>query len=142
MIVRETTNEQDIRTVLCNKEIYDTITDDYSLEADKFIVPLDGYKYVGGYVNNEIVAVMVYHAYRDGNKCHVQVLPQFRQSHAAQFGEQSLTFKGTQPLYAEIPDLYSNVLDFAHKFGFKIIETVEQGYVKRGVSYNMNILRL
>jgi hypothetical protein len=142
VIVKETENEQEIRTILCNKEIYDTISDDYSPQADDFTLPFDGYRYIGGYVNDEIIAVMVYHAYRDGNKCHVQVLPQFRESHAAQFGEQSLLFKGTQPLYAEIPDLYGNVLDFAHKFGFKIIETVKNDYIKNGIGYNMNILEL
>lgn len=85
---------------------------------------------------------MVYHRYRDGNKCHVQVLPEHRNEHALKFGEQSLIFRGTQPLYAEIPALYKNVLDFAFRFGFEIIETKKQDYCKNGVNYDLQILRL
>jgi len=142
MIVKETVNEKDIRRVLCHPEIYDTISDDNAPHPDKFKIPFYGYQYIGGYVNSEIIAVMVYHGYRDGQKCHVQVLPEFRDEYAASFGEQSLQFKGNQPLYAEIPDLYKNVLDFSFKFGFKIIDTLKDDYIKNGINYNMNILRL
>ena len=142
MIVKETDNEQEIRTILCNKEIYDAISDDYSPNAEDFIIPFDGYQYIGGYVGSEIIALMVYHSFRDGRTCHVQVLPQFRNKYAMRFGQESLLFRGNDSLYAEIPDLYKNVLDFAHKFGFTIIETVKNDYIKNGDSYNMNILRM
>ena len=84
---------------------------------------------------------MVYHKHLDGNKCHVQVLPEFRKEYALKFGEQSLLFRGTLPLYAVIPDLYKNVLEFALHFGFKVIDKKLNSYVKNGKSYNDNILR-
>ena len=142
MILKETTDLNEIKAVLCDPTIYDTITDDNSGLIEEFDPPLEDHVYVGGYVKGEIIALMVYHKYLDGNKCHVQVLPEFRKEYAIKFGEQSLLFRGTLPLYAVIPDLYKNVLDFSFLFGFKVIDKTENTYVKNGKSYNDNILRL
>lgn len=141
MIVKETTDLDDIKALLCDPDIYDTITDDNSGLAQDFEPPVnDEYLYIGGYVNGKIVALMVYHKYLDGNKCHVQVLPEYRKEYALKFGEQSLLFKGTLPLYAEIPDLYKNVLDFALLNNFKVIDTKENDYIKNGKAYDVNVL--
>jgi hypothetical protein len=142
LIVKPTANIDDIKSVLCNPAIYDTITDDKCPKVEDFEPPINGkYLYVGGYVNGEIIGLMVYHEYLDGNECHVQVLPEHRKEHAKEFGEQSLKFRGTQPLYAEIPDLYKNVLDFALLNDFKVIKRVGKGFIKNGVSYTVNVLR-
>ena len=141
MIVKPTINRSEIEAVLNHPDIYDTITDDSNEGGEQLPINDGDYTYVGGYVNNEIIAVMLYHSYRDGKACHVQVLPDFRKEYALQFGEQSLEFKGTQPLYAEIPSLYKNVLDFALHFGFEIIETEKRDYCKNGELYDINILR-
>jgi len=141
LILKETTNIDDIKDVLCNAAIYDTITDDNSPLIEEFEPPITGeYLYIGGYVNGQIIALMVYHKYLDGNKCHVQVLPEYRKEYAVNFGEQSLLFKGTLPLYAEIPDLYKNVLNFALLNNFKVIDIKENDYIKNGKAYNVNVL--
>ena len=84
---------------------------------------------------------MVYHKYLDGLECHVQVLPEHRKEHAINFGEQSLLFRGNSPLYAEIPDLYKNVLDYALMNNFEVIDVRESDYIKRGKTYNVNVLK-
>jgi hypothetical protein len=142
VILCPTKDRQQIDSILKYPEIYDTITDDNCESADNYDIPIDNdYQYIGGYVNGKIIAIMIYHKYRDGNKCHVQVLPDYRNEYALKFGEQSLIFRGTQPLYAEIPSLYKNVLDFAFRFGFEVIETKEQEYCKDGKLYDLKILR-
>tara|TARA_R110000787_G_scaffold179738_1_gene291779 strand:+ start:195 stop:629 length:435 start_codon:yes stop_codon:yes gene_type:complete len=142
LIVTITDNVSDIRAVLCNPAIYDTITDDNSPNIEDFKPPInDKYLYVGGYVDNEIIGLMVYHKYLDGNECHMQVLPEHRKDHAKEFGEQSLKHRGTQPLYAEIPDLYKNVLDFALLNDFKVIKRIDSGFIKNGVNHTVNVLR-
>ena len=142
MILKEITNINDIKAVLCHPIIYDTITDDSCPKIEDFDPPItDDYLYVGGYEKVEIIALMVYHKYLDGNECHVQVLPEHRKEHAKQFGEQSLLFRGTLPLYAEIPTLYKNVLDFALINNFKVIKTIDDGYIKNGIKYRINVLK-
>jgi len=142
VIARETKDRTEIESVLKHPEIYETITDDDCPPADECVIPIDeNYKYIGGFVNGKIIAIMVYHKCSGGNKCHVQVLPEYRKDYALKFGEQSLLFRGTQPLCAEIPDLYKNVLDFAFRFGFEVIETRKQDYCKNGKKYDLQILR-
>ena len=141
MILKETKDLEEIKRVLCNPAIYDTITGDECPLAAEFEPPVsDDYLYVGGYIEGKIIALMVYHKYLDGNECHVQVLPKYRKEHAKEFGEQSLLFKGTLPLYAEIPDLYKNVLSFALMNNFNVIDVKENDYTKNGKTYNVNVL--
>lgn len=142
MIVKETTNIEDIKSILCDPAIYDTITEDGSSSLESFEPELDGNSFIGGYVGGEIVALMVYHEFLDGNKCHIQVLPSFRKKYAREFGEKALLFRGTKPLYATIPDLYKNVIDFSLSFGFEVIRKTKGTYLKNKISYDDNILRL
>ncbi len=143
MIVKETVNREDIEAILLHPEIYDTIADDSCPSAENFKAPIDcDHKYIGGYLEGEIIAVMVYHKYLEGNKCHIQVLPKFREDYAVYFGQQSLLFRGNDTLYAEIPSLYENVLAFAKRFGFELLETKSNVYVKNKQSYDTNVMRL
>ena len=141
MIVKETTNIDDIKAILWHPDIYDTITEDKCPPLGEVEPPIrDDISYIGGYVKGEIIALMVYHKYLDGNKCHVQVLPEYRKEYAKRFGEQSLLFRGTLPLYAEIADLYKNVLAFALLNNFKVIDIRKDAHIKNGKTYNVNIL--
>ena len=142
MIVKETTDIDEIKSILCNDAIYDKIGSDSAPLVDDFDPPInDEYLYIGGYVKGEIIALMVYHKYLDGLECHVQVLPKHRKEHAINFGEQSLLHRGNSPLYAEIPDLYKNVLDYALMNNFEVIDVRESDYIKRGKTYNVNVLK-
>ena len=141
LVVKETIDEGEIRAILCNPTIYDTIASDECPAINEFEIPFDNHRYIGGFVNGEIIALMVYHTYKDGNKCHVQVLPEHRKEYAQKFGEQSLMYRGTQPLYAEIASLYQNVLDFALTFGFETVDKKIADYKKNGLLYDTYIMR-
>lgn len=140
--LRETVDRKDIEAILKHPVIYDAISDDYSPILEKFTAPInDKYRYIGGYVNNKIIALMVYHSFMDGNTCHVQVLPEYRHKHALQFGQQSLLYRGNDPLYAQIPSLYENVLAFAESFGFQVFDKRLADYRKDGKQYDTYIMR-
>lgn len=141
MIIKEINNVDDIKSILCHGAIYECITGDECPGVEDFEPPTDqNYMYIGGYVKGDIIAIMVYHAYLDGNECHVQVLPEYRKEYAKKFGQQALMFRGTAKLYAEIPDLYKNVLNFALMNNFKVIDVKENDYIKNGERYNVNVL--
>jgi hypothetical protein len=141
MIIKETNNREDIESILKHPIIFDCINDDNSCDIDNFTPPIsDSYRYVGGYVKGVIIALMVYHDTEHETECHVQVLPEYRKEYALEFGEQSLNFRGTRPLIAEIPDLYRNVLAFAESQGFEVYDR-KGDFVKNGVSYPINYLR-
>jgi hypothetical protein len=142
MVIKECFDAKVIKSILCHPEIYSAISSDYCPCATDFEPPINSdYKYIIGFVNEKPIGVMIYHKYLDGNECHVQVLPEYRKEHAVKFGEQSLFFRGNLPLYAEIPELYKNVLNFALSNSFYIIDTIDDGYIKSGVKYPVNILK-
>ena len=141
MIVKETTNIDDIKTILCNPEIYECIATDESPSVDEFEPPFNDCIYVGGYVGGEIVAIMIFHKFRDGSELHIQVLPEFRYKYAVEFGYKGLMFRGEKPLYATIPDLYKNVLEYALSFGFEVIERIDSTDTKNGKTFTDNVLK-
>ena len=142
MIIKETTNLDDIKEVLCHPEIYDTISTDKCPPVEELDIPIDdNCRYVVGYIKGEPIGVMVYHKVDDKNFCHVQVLPEYRCKYALEFGEKSLNFRGKEDLYAVIPDLYKNVLAFAILNNFEVVDVKESGYIKNGKNYNVNVLK-
>ena len=143
MIVRETKDLEEIKRILCNPEIYDCISDDHSPSLEEFEPPLFNVTYIGGYVENEIIGVMIYHNKRGQTYCHIQVLPKFRKEYAEEFAAKALNeqLKTNDVVWAEIPDCYQNVLRFAKSFGFQIVDVGIDDYLKNGELSNMNILR-
>jgi hypothetical protein len=141
MIVKETTDKEEIKAVLCHPEIYDCIAGDGCPPREEFEPPIDSeHKYIGGFVKGEIIALMVYHAFNNGSECHVQVIPTHREQFAFDFGKKSLGFRdASKPLYATIPTKYPNVLSFASLFGFEAVKTIKDDYTKNGKKYD-NIL--
>lgn len=142
MIVRHA-SPNEAKAVLCHPEIYDLISGDDSPSAEEFEPPGDC-EYIGGFVNGELMAVMVYHEFRDGVKLHIQVLPGYRESYAIEFGESGLSMGIDKdvPIYADIPDMYSNVLRYAKSFGFEVIETINDAFKKNGILRTSYLLRL
>ena len=142
MIVKETKNRADIHKLIKNPVIYDLISDDNSPCSAVFMAPITkGFRYIAGLVNGEIIGLLVYHDYKDGEKCHIQVLPEFRKEYANDFGKQSLEFRDKKtPLYAEIPRCYPNVLSYAKRQGFEVIAEQEREYNKNGNKYPIDEL--
>ena len=142
MIVKEIFNEDEIKKVICHPVIYEEISGDNRPGINDFKLPLSSdIDYIGGYVNGEIIALMVYHDHKLGKECHIQILPEFRRKYAVKFAEQSLLFRGTQDLYAEIPTLYKNVLNFALSNGFEIVGEIKNNHIKKGIAYDTKVLR-
>jgi len=146
MIVKETTNTGEIKTVLCSPAIYPCISDDNSPEPDSFEPPIsEEYQYIAGYVDSDIIGIMIYHSEEGRTNIHIQVLPEYRKEYAREFGRMALKFGEAKNviIYAEIPECYPNVLEFAKSFGFKETgESIKNDCTKDGVKYDAIILRL
>ncbi len=144
MIIAETKNIEEIKSILCHPEIYKVIGDDNSMSSDQFEPPLTQ-AYVAGYVEGDIIGIMIYHRFQGKLKCHIQVLPEYRKQYAQEFARMVLSFGEAKNaiIYAEIPECYQNVLKFAKSFGF--LETgnvIEKDCLKDGVYYDVIELRL
>lgn len=119
MIIRETKDIQEIKSVLCHPAIYPRIKGDLSLEPDDFIPPMDDVLYLGGY-DNTIFAVTCFHPFRDGLKFHPNVLPEYRLRYARDFARKCLLMVQCE-VYAEVPLEFKKAINFAKKLGFDSI---------------------
>lgn len=145
MLVTKTDNITDIRKVLCHPEIYDCISGDDSPDICDFSPPIDAsIEYIAGYVEDDIIAIMVYHNINSELKIHIQVLPEFRKEYAKEFARIALKFGEAKNaiIYAEIPECYPNVISFAKEFGFQEYGSIKNGRVKKCVEYDVIKMRL
>lgn len=145
MHVTETTNKEDIRKVLCHPDIYNVINGDGSPDIDDFEVPIDNsIEYIAGYAEDDIIGLMIYHTVNDCVKCHIQVLPEYRQEYAKEFARIALKFGRAKNVIinAEIPECYPNVISFAKEFGFEESGIIKNGRTKNGADYDVIKMRL
>ena len=115
MMVRATTNHNEIKSILWDKEIYPLISNGLEISAEAANLP-DSVLYLGGY-NPEIFAVSCFHKFKDGLKFHPNILPSYRLEHARRFIQMCLSMVKS-PVYIEIPKHRKRLLNFATKIGF------------------------
>ena len=143
MIVKETTNIDDIKAILSNTDIYDRISSDKGDKLTLDTLPVnDDYRYIAGYVDNKIFGLCIYCKKKDITIVHFQVLPDYRRKHAKKFAVKSLDFRGTSPLFAVTPNCYKPVINFALNIGFEIYGVHDELFTKNGKSYQQTITRL
>lgn len=143
MNVYETRDVREIKAVLCHRDIYPCISQDGNPTATEFEPPMN-VRYVGGYVDGEIMGIMIYHPYKDGLKCHIQVLPEFREKYAKEFGRIALNFGEAKNaiIYADIATCFENVITFAEGLGFEKTGRIRDNYVRGGQSFDAITMRL
>lgn len=141
MEVIETKDIEEIKKVLFHPEIRECISNDKY--PDVVDIPVGGkYKYIAGYIGDDIIGVMVYHKFKDGLKVHIQVLPEYRKEHSKEFARIVAGETKNAIIYSEVPVCYPNVIRFAEWFGFIETGRIKDGYTKNGescdvVSYRM-----
>lgn len=132
MIVRPTARLDDIKAVLSHPVIWDAITCDGVPPPELFDwSKYDNWLSIGGYVDDQPIAIMMFHGFMDGDKTHIHVLPEYRKRYAREFGEKALEF-AQPPIYADIPEIYENVRRFTESFGFKCIGLFPSNKTKNG----------
>lgn len=139
-------DDADIDAVLRHPEIWGRISSDESPKAQDWEISRRGV-YLGGYVDGEVVAIMVFHEVGDSvGKCHIHTIPERRKEIAAEFAQGALewywTYFDHDRLLAEIPTLYPDVIGFAKKFGFEEVGIGQDPFLKSGQLYDKVILRL
>lgn len=139
----EISDKEEIRKVLCHPVIYECIKSDDNPGPEEFTPPDDA-TYVSGYVDGEIIGIMVYHQVEEGLKCHINVLPEYRKQYSTKFARMAFDFGEAKNavIYAEIPECYPNVLSFAKCFGFVETGIIKEKHAKNGVLNNVIKMRL
>ncbi len=143
LTTRPTKNKDEINSIIRDPDIYECIRDDSTDSIENISAPLDaGWEYIGGYVDNKIIALMIFHN-EDRLYCHVHVLHEYREKYAALFGRMAMAEKKTErrSVYAKIPSIFPNVIRFAETQSFKIIDKLEKEFRKDGIDYDVYLMR-
>jgi len=140
LYIKETKDVNEIKKVLCHRDIYNCIADDNCPDSSEFEPPMDA-QYIAGYVDSDIIGLMIYHKVTGGLKCHIQVLPEFRKKYAREFARIALGEAKNAIIYSEIPTCYPNVISFAKEFGFTETGIIKDSYPKNGVNYDVIEMR-
>ena len=88
--VKWSTDEEKIRTVICDPRIYKTITGDNPPLPEEFEIIKSGHEYIVGEIFDEPMAAMVFHM--KNSVCwqiHNQVIPEFRKLYTDLFAKQA-----------------------------------------------------
>lgn len=140
MIFSETKDMDKIRSVLCDPEIYDRITDDGSPDLEDFnpTEPSEGAFYITDEDNTGVVFIHWMNSVTI--ECHFQLLKEHR-DRSEEFGYAALKWMWdntkAQKIIAKIPEIYLDVIKYATKGGFKFEGINEKSYQKNGVLYGI-----
>lgn len=122
MIIKETVDLTEIKSILFHDDIFDLARDDIEVSKKEFEPPISAnVMYVGGYCDDEIFGLSCFHIFRDGLKFHPNVLKKFRLQYGRDFIKRSVDMIKCR-LYIEIPNDRRDLFNFAKKLGFKIID--------------------
>lgn len=117
MIIKRTKNIEEIKSILCDKDIFNRIIGDKEIKPEDFDPPLENVVYIGGYEDNRIFAVSCFHKFRDGLKFHPHVLISYRLKYGREFVRYTATMLKCK-LYVEIPRSRKRLINLARKLGF------------------------
>ena len=107
--------------------------------------PIPDWQYVVGFVDGTPIGLGIIHETKSGhNKCHVQVLPDYRKEHGMKFGLDGMKFIWSNNTFdymvASISSRFPNVRKYAEAMGFKVVKTREKWYKLDDVSYDAWLL--
>ena len=108
---------EDIEKIIFDDEIYERI----KISEDKPQLPTKNTRYIGGYLGDEIIAIMVYYKRKKYTTCHMQVLKAHRAALAVKFGRMALKFSDVKTLFTNVPRRFTDVIRFVKYFNFKQI---------------------
>lgn len=142
MIVEPCFDSGEILAVLFDPWIYERITEDGAPSKEEYVLP-DGVTYV---MDEDRRALMIYHWLSDSViQCHIHV-PRDNKDIAHRFCESALRWVWSNTsvikIVAQIPEIYSDVTEFAKKHGFIIEGINTASYRKNGNIYSQFYLGL
>lgn len=131
MIIKETTDQDVIKSVMHHPEIYPHISDDPPTTHD---LPInDGVQYLAGFVDGHVIGIVLLIDVEDKVKCHIQVLPEYREKYAKPFAKACFKLGKAvgASIYGHIPKRYPNVIEFGKAVGFYEDGTINDNVILR-----------
>lgn len=145
--IKETTNQEEIKQVLYHPEILPNISEDnISVDSSEDINLSGNLKFFASYYENKLSGLFLLETNNEVADVHITMLPEYRKEIAYETGcafiNKCFNELGIKKLTAIIPSKYTNVLKFAQKVGFKIVNKTKDTYISNGTYYDDYYLEL
>lgn len=128
VLLRRSYDYEEIRDIFLTPGIWECISDPFC-ECPETL-PVYEEIYLIGEVDGAVIGLFVVDS--DGKTCHIQVIPEHRKQWAIIFGKKCLQWcvhNQINKLRALIPFAYPNVMEFALRCGFEVIDSENKAWV-------------
>lgn len=139
MIVKETTNMDEIKSIIFHPTIHPHIEDDDNKVTD---LPVKDSKYIGCYVDDKIVGVGMFHKVEGLTVCHMHLLKEHRKTIGVEFGLEAIKLRPDDILYTNVDETFPNIMKYVELLGFKPFEVVKEYVKKDGLLYDSHVYKL
>ena len=131
MIISHTTDMALVKRLITSDGIWENLSTK-GLDKETF-EPVPDWQRIIGEVDGKVIGLGTIHKIKSGyNKCHVQVLPEYRKEHGIKFGLDGMKFIWANNTFdfmvASISSKFPNVRKFAELMGFEHVETKKNWY--------------
>jgi hypothetical protein len=144
MKVIKTTNLKEINKILYNDEIWDKSSNDNSLNKEEYnLIDLCSEIYAAYNDKNDIFGIIYFNYNEDNEKiAHIALLKKYRNNKTSyEFAKEVLKTQN-EDLYIVLAENQKNVIRFAKNFGFKILYSFDDNYIKNNIKYKSYKLKL
>lgn len=139
MIAKETKDMREIKSIIFHPSIHSKIEDDENKVVD---LPVKDAKYIGCYVDDNIVGVGMYHKVEDVTVCHMHILKEHRKTIGLDFGKEALKQSPDNILYTNIDETLGNIMKYVELLGFKPFDIVKDCIKKGGKSLAVHVYKI
>ena len=119
MKIVRTVDDNEIKSILFHKDIYEHISGGASISARDIKLPMRSVAYIGGF-DTTIFALCCVHPFLDGMKIHFNILKSHRLRYARDFVNKCLSMVKSI-IYIEFPNHRKDIFNLATKNGFDSI---------------------
>lgn len=139
MIVKETKNMDEIKSIIFHPTIHPHIEDDDNKVTD---LPVKDSKYIGCYIDDKIVGVGMFHKVEGVTVCHMHLLKEHRKTIGVEFGKEAIKLRPEDVLYTNIDETFPNIMKYVGLLGFKPFDIVKDCIKKNGISLAVHVYKL
>lgn len=139
MIVKETKDMDEIKSIIFHPTIHPHIEDDDNKVVD---LPIEDSKYIGCYVDDKIVGVGMFHKVEGVTVCHMHLLKEYRKTIGLEFGLEAIKLRPDDIIYTNVDETFPNIMRYVELLGFELFEVVKGCVKKDGLLYDLNVYKL
>ena len=139
MIVKETKDMDEIKSIIFHPSIHPHLEDDNNKVVD---LPVEDSKYIGCYIDGKIVGVGMFHKVDGVTVSHMHLLKEYRKELGLEFGKAAIKLSPVDIIYTNVDETFPNIMRYVEALGFELFQVVKECVKKDGLMYDLSVYKL